>query len=226
MRVLHSVFRFHAIYGIVLGIVILLIGAGGNFLIGGLRNENYYGVRESTVALGAAVAFLVEGILLLVYSIILLKSLSGNQTVRVFKTIKAGCLISIYVQLLEQFVILFCLVVLLVKRDEYFVPLYMLIGGLVGDILALLLSVLVLYAVYKVKPGIITFYIYTLFFLIICWSVFTGFLLGFWHFLLVLILRWLISIVWLSYCLELFTLHLSIMTISLPSKNQLQHLDV
>ena len=45
--------------------------------------------------------FLVEGIFLLIYNIILLKSVKKNESVAIFKTVKLGCLIFMYLQLID-----------------------------------------------------------------------------------------------------------------------------
>ena len=83
--------KFLAVKGIVLAILILVIGAGGSFLLIGLRssyNPAYYqGVPEHFFAYYAGVGALVSGILLLIYNIVLLNKVEDNQAAGVFKTI-------------------------------------------------------------------------------------------------------------------------------------------
>ena len=104
-----------AVAWIVLAVITLLLGALGSFLLGGLRSHNitYYGLPEDRIAMAVGVGSLVDGILLLVYSIILLNKVGDNGAPEVFKTIKVGCLIFLYLELIENFLLCVFFVVLL-----------------------------------------------------------------------------------------------------------------
>ena len=47
-----------------------------------------------------------------------------------------------------------------------------------------------------------------------------GFLIGFWHFLTVLIVKLFLTIFWMIYCLHFFSVHRNMMTSTPSSKNQ------
>ena len=225
-RSLKETSKILAICGIILSIIFLLFGAAGNFLIFYLSPHEFYGVSDDKVALISGVVALVEGIVLLTYNAFLLNSVKKNKAAEVKKAIRLGCFILLYVQLIKQLLIFAAIPILLVYFDSFSFELGMLISELLFDLLGILLTMLVLYGVHMVKPDIVTIYVYILFFLMIFYAVFFGFQLGFWHYLLVSILKWLLTLLWMSYCLHLLALHRRMMT-PLPPQlhHQLRHFD-
>ena len=210
------------IVGIIAGIIFLL-GAGGNFLIAGFRTrtQDYYGVSEDSLALGNGILALLDGCLLLTFNILLLNAVRDNRAARVFKTIKVGCLTLLILQLIGHLVRFSCYLVLFILRHNYTFPLGWTISGLVLDLLGLVLTIVVLCAIIKVKPNVVTIYVYFLFILfVVYWAVMVAFL-GLWHYLIVGVIRFLLTLLWLAYCVELFALHANMMTIT-PAKNQHQ----
>ena len=88
------------IFGITVGIIILVGGAGGSFLIAGLYDSP--STLQLSVAIGLAVAFLVNGSCLIIYNILLLQLIKKNDAGEVFKTVKLTCLIFLYAQLIAE----------------------------------------------------------------------------------------------------------------------------
>ena len=79
----------------------------------------------------------------------------------------------------------------------------------ISKMVVLLVIVLALYAIHMVKPKLVTVIIYILIFLILVLAVFAAF-----HYSsLVMILKWVFTMLWLFYCLFLFSLHRNMMII-------------
>ena len=225
--------KFLAVKGIVLAILILVIGAGGSFLLIGLRSnyppDYYQGISEHVYAYYAGAGALVSGILLLIYNIVLLNKVEDNQAAGVFKTIKVGCLISLYIELLYGFLRFLGFVIFLSGISLVFLNDYVQIHdshlginivGIIGTILDLLITSLVIYAVHTNNSKIVEIYIYyegiLLVISFISLFVFTGLVYP------ALIIMSFIGIWWQIYLLDLFVQHLNMMIIAQPSENQLQ----
>ena len=102
--------KYLAIFGIILGVIILVVGGGVNFyLIADLYHRHSGGGehRRGTptlpllVTIGTAVVFLVAGIFLLYCNFLLLKSVKMNEAVAVFKKVELGSLIFLYLLLID-----------------------------------------------------------------------------------------------------------------------------
>ena len=104
--------KYLAIFGIILGVIILVVGGGVNFyLIADLyhrfsrdRHREHVGgipTLPLLVTIGTAVVFLVAGIFLLSCNILLLKSVKMNEAVAVFKKVELGSLIFLYLLLID-----------------------------------------------------------------------------------------------------------------------------
>ena len=78
--------KYVAIHGIILCILILVLGAAGNFLLAGsVENRDHVVDRYLTIGF----IFLAIGAFLLIYNLILLNRVKANRGVGVFRTIKA-----------------------------------------------------------------------------------------------------------------------------------------
>ena len=222
--------NLQAWFGIVLSIIILVFGAGGSFLLLGLRSHNYayfYGLPENFVACMVGIESLLKGLLLLIYSIILLNKVWDNRAAAVFKTIKVGCLTFLYIQLIESFLYgLVCLLLLTTNLTRTPIPDAVLIGGSVGYLLVLLLTTLVIYGVHSVKSKIISMYIHIegIFFLFS--SVILGLSIA--NVFPALIIQLIFVVSLRIYILRLFVLHVNMMTIGTapPKKYQLELDDI
>ena len=141
--------QYHAFKGIVLSILILLVGTGGNFLIAGLKAHATYGV-----------IFLAIETVLLIYNLLLLKSVRDNRTAGVFKIIKVGCLVSLYIELITEFAFLLLHILLFNDLRRSGVPIGVLIAGIFWTSALLFLTALVIYGIHGDKPKIVSAYIY------------------------------------------------------------------
>ena len=173
--------KVHAIEGIILSlcVIFLVLGLGWHYLTSrhGLTDASYYGAMW-TFMFGAT--SLLVGTLLLIYNLILLSSVMNNQGVRVFKIIKVGCLILLYLQLIVSMVSLFLVSILVFDHPDSF-PNRNQVGVLTGilvDLLFLFLRVLVIYAIHSVKPGILSLYIYITATLVFLCAIFVGAFIG------------------------------------------------
>ena len=140
------------IFGIIVGIIILVVGASGSFLIAGLYHSP--STHQLVVAIGLAVAFLFNGTGLLIYNILLLKLVKKNDAGAVFKIVKLGCLILLFTQLFVE--LMNCVVSLILladpddskDKDEFDLKLShniaMLVSGFLGILLTLLAWVYIL----------------------------------------------------------------------------------
>ena len=218
------------ILGIIVGIIILVVGASGSFLIAGLYHSP--STHQLVVAIGLAVAFLFNGTGLLIYNILLLKLVKKNDAGAVFKIVKLGCLIFLYAQLIVEMLIFVSSLILLATpddskdKDEFQLShnITMLVYGFLG----LLLTLLGLCAIHMVKPTMINVYIYIVTIL--------NFLLGLIFAVLSFVYGfsplWTITLfvdgLLVRNCVDLLALHFNIMTIPPPLKNQhqLQNFDV
>ena len=214
--------KSHAISGIALAIIILVFAAGGNFLIVAL------GVADgffNGVALGDAIAALVKVIVLLSYNIILLNTVKKNEADEVFKIIKFGCLILLYVQLTGHLIYLVAYLDFLatsyLEMSQFDV--FLIICRLEFDFLSLLIIVPALYAIHMVKPKLVNIYVYISLSLILVCVVLSGL-----HYASPgMFLKWISTLMWMLYCVRLLTLQCNMMIISPPSQelHQLQDID-
>ena len=245
------------ITGIIVGIFILVVGAGGSFLIAGLYHSpstfqllvgrsggSFFflaalykspSTLQLLVVIGTGVVFLVHGSFLLIYNIILLQLVKMNDAGAVFKTVKLGCLIILYAQLISELLICVSSLILLLAdpedskdKDELKLQLSHNIAMLVSGFLGLLLTILGLCAIHMVKPTMLNVYIYIVtilnVLLAIIFAVFS-FVAPFSPFL---IISSIVDRLWVSYSVLLFALHFYMMIIPPPPKNQhqLQNFDV
>ena len=219
--------NYLAILGTVMSLIILVFGAGGSFLLWGLRDPtiHYYGIPEYYVAGGVGVLALVHGILLLIYNIILLNNVRNNRAAGVFKTIKVGCLFVLFRQVLWGLLLSAGFVCLLAEVTRTRIPFAGQVGGLVGSIVGLLLTSLHIYAVLSAKPKILSRNIYKELIILVIGSILLGYFLFVEPFVFqvcpAVIVGLAILILENIYIVELFVLHLNMMTITEPSKNQL-----
>ena len=222
------------IFGIILGIFILVGGAGGSFFISLLYSafSNLERTRVSTLQLsvdiGTGVALLLNGSGLVIYNILLLKRVKKNDAGAVFKTVKRGCLIFLHVQLIVELVICVVSLILLADPEDSNLQLSHKITMLVSGFLGLLLTILGLCAIHMVKPKMLNVYIYIvniLNLLLVIIFVVLSFVYGFSP-------LWTITLfvdgLLVRNCVDLLALHFNIMTIPPPLKNQhqLQNFDV
>ena len=145
--------KYLAIHGIILSILFMVLGAGGTviWVIAGLGSL-------TTLAYWIGAAFLVVAILLFIYNLILLSSVRDNNGVRVFKIIKIGCLILLYLQLITML----GLVILLADRGSDPTP-----AGIGFLALGIFLTSLAIYGIHCDKPKIVSWYIYFMFFVFV-----------------------------------------------------------
>ena len=210
-----------AISGIIVGIL-YLVGAGGNFIIAGLRS----GTSLALGILALGILALLEGVFLLIFNYLLLNAVRDNRAVRVFKTIKVGCLTLLVVLLIGHLVKFSGFLALLILRHNDSMFLGVAIGGLVGNLLGLLLTILVLYAIIRVKPKIVTFYVNFFIFSVASTShVIYSVVMVLFGSVPVVIINYLLNMAYLgllcAYCVQLFAVHVNMMTIT-PAKNQYQ----
>ena len=220
------------IFGIIVGIIILVVGAGGSFLIAGLYDSP--STLQLSVAIGLAVAFLVNGSCLIIYNILLLQLIKKNDAGEVFKTVKLTCLIFLYAQLIAELSICVSYLILLAvpedskDKDEFDLQLAGNITMLVSGFLGLLLTILGLCAIHMVKPKMLNVYIYIvniLNLLLVIIFVVLSFVYDFsplWY------ISWIVGRLLVLYRVALLALHFNMLTIPPPPKNQhqLQNFDV
>jgi hypothetical protein len=154
--------KYAAIHGIILNILILVLGAGGNFLLGGLGsppeyNEDEYHRNDHRQLLynTNGIIFVVIGTLLLIYNLVLLNRVRANRAVGVFKTIKVGCLVSLYVELITNLAHLVMHAYIFASHLDGLA-----VGILFSQSLFLLLTALGIYGIHDVRPKIVSAYIY------------------------------------------------------------------
>ena len=154
--------KYHAIEGIVLSILILVLGAGGSFLIAGLLSDPNYAIQgyspEATAMYG--VIFLAIGSLFLIYNLVLLSRVRDNRTVGVFKIIKVGCLVSLYIELIAEFAFLLLYSIIFSNLRMSGISTGVLIGGTLFKSLLFLLTALVIYGIHGAKPKLVSAFIY------------------------------------------------------------------
>ena len=222
------------IFGIILGIFILVGGAGGSFFIALLYSafSNLERTRVSTLQLsvdiGTGVALLLNGSGLVIYNILLLKRVKKNDAGAVFKTVKLGCLIFLHVQLIVELVICVVSLILLADPEDSNLQLSHKITMLVSGFLGLLLTLLVLCAIHMVKPTMLNVYIYIVTILNVLLAIIFTVLSFVALFSPLLIISSIVDRLWVSYSVLLFALHFYMMIIPPPPKNQhqLQNFDV
>ena len=202
-----------AILGIILSLLTLLLGAVGNFLL--VRFRDLY----PPVGYVSGAVFLLEGTFFLIYNLFLLRSVLDNQGARVFRIIKVGCLIFLYLGLITAILLLLGIVILLVQPSSP-VPVGGLVAGLLIDFITLDLLALVIYAIHRVKPKIVSvsIYIVSILFTIIVIVV----IVGAFFYLHIVIINFIIFVLSVDYHLKIFVLHLNMMTVSSANKNHHQ----
>ena len=222
------------IFGIILGIFILVGGAGGSFFIALLYSafSNLERTRVSTLQLsvdiGTGVALLLNGSGLVIYNILLLKRVKKNDAGAVFKTVKLGCLIFLHVQLIVELVICVVSLILLADPEDSNLQLSHKITMLVSGFLGLLLTILGLCAIHMVKPTMLNVYIYIVTILNVLLVIIFTVLVFVDDFSAIWTVSWIVDRLSVSYRVSLLSLHFYMMTIPPPLKNQhqLQHFDV
>lgn len=138
--------KYQAIHGIILSLLFFLLGVvGGYFLVTGLGSA-------ATLGYGVGAALLVVGTLLLIYNLLLLSSVRNNNGTGVFKIIKVGCLILLYLGIFTML----GGVIWLADRGSDPTPAGGLIGGLV---LGIFLTSLAIFGIHSAKPKIVSLYI-------------------------------------------------------------------
>ena len=193
--------KFHAVEGIILSSLILVLGAGANFLMARLVSDPRYGLISS-VEYG--VIFIVIGTLLLIYNIFLLRRVKDNRAASVYKIIKIGCLLSLYIELITEFVYLLLHLFLHWLHPSLY--------RILLNSLFFLLNVLVIYGIHGVRPKIVSAYIYikTILFALaipLIWF-------GIWYFAFYLmIIPCIFIMVFMDYYLRLFALQINMMSI-------------
>ena len=202
--------QYHAFKGIVLSILILLVGTGGNFLIAGLKAHATYGV-----------IFLAIETVLLIYNLLLLERVRDNRTTGVFKIIKVGCLVSLYIELIPEFAFLLLHILLFNDLRRSGVPIGVLIAGIFWTSALLFLTALVIYGIHGDKPKIVSAYIYIkgILFAQVILILFTGItyimeahsIHGF--YIYVMIITFILFVISMDYYLKLFALQVDMMTI-------------
>ena len=129
--------KYQVIHGIILSLLFMVLGVG----LGSAAS--YFGIP-----------FLVVGILLLLYSHLLLSSVRVNNGVRVFQIIKIGLLIWLYLQLITKLIIFMGRVTLLGDPMQA--------GGWIVflvDLLDLAMTSLAIYIIHSAKPHIVSLFI-------------------------------------------------------------------
>jgi len=217
--------KYQAILGLIISTIFLLLGTGGNFLLARLAytssNDSYASYkRNGTLYIWSfqfGITFITVGALLLIYNLVLLSKVRANRGVGVFKTIKVGCLISLYIELFTNFgfLVMNFVSVILIGYMELVVDI------LFSQSLLLLLTVLGIYGIHGVKPKIVSAFIYIkgIFYalaiiLLLVMIVFNGIFLILPSLLLVMI--------FVYYYLKIFVLHVNMMTVDPNSPNQHQ----
>merc|ERR550519_484917 len=114
----------------------------------------------ATLGYGAGATLLVVGTLLLPYNL-LLSSVKDNNGAGVFKIIKVGCLIVLYLELVDMLVMVFMGLVTLADRGS--IPI--LAVELVGFFVDIFLTSLAIFGIHSAKPKIVSLFIYIKFIL-------------------------------------------------------------
>ena len=147
--------KHQAIHGIILSLIFLVLGVVTGWLL--ISDKIYFEQRICyNLAFGFGATFLVVGTLLLIYSLVLLRSFWNDQGFRVYQIIKGGCLILLYLELIIKLIIFIGMVILLAYQDlgSVLIPAE---GFLV---LHLFLTVLAIFAIHNVRPKIVSLYIF------------------------------------------------------------------
>lgn len=202
-----------AILGIILSILTLLLGAVGNFLLAGLH------IISPPIGYGSGAVYLVEGALFLIYNLFLLRSVRDNQGLRVFRIIKVGCLIFLYLQLILEVLALLGIVILFAQPSPQ-VSVGGLVAALLIDFIALFLSALPIYAIHRVKPKIVSVYIYIMSILFTIFVIIG--IIGAFLYLHLVLVSFIVLVFKLDYYLKIFVLHLNMMTVGSVNKNHHQ----
>lgn len=156
--------KYQAILGLIISTIFLVLGTGGNFLLASLASSE----RNGTLFVWSfqfGITFVTVGALLLIYNLVLLSKVRANRGVGVFKTIKVGCLISLYIELITTFgfLLLYFVIIIESKMDgrqmENGDGYWTLALGILLSLL-LLLTVLGIYGIHGVKPKIVSAFIY------------------------------------------------------------------
>jgi len=212
--------KYQAILGIILSSITVILGAGGNFLLAGLGSAS--GATGANIGLVSGAELLVQGTLLLIYSILLLSSVRDNNVVRVFRIIKVGCLISLYLELIIGLLLLVGIVIFLADQRSSPIPVGGLVAGFVLCFLWLLLTALVIYAIHKVKPKIVSVYIYIIGILFTIFVIIVIASSVYLHIFSIVIINLGLIILSLDYYLKIFVLQFNMMTIGSFNKNHHQ----
>ena len=217
--------KYQAILGLIISTIFLLLGTGGNFLLARLAytssNDSYASYkRNGTLYIWSfqfGITFITVGALLLIYNLVLLSKVRANRGVGVFKTIKVGCLISLYIELFTTFgfLLLYFVIIIESKMDGRQMTNgdgYLTLALGILQSLLLLLTVLGIYGIHGVKPKIVSAFIYIkgIFYalaiiLLLVMIVFNGVFLILPSLLLVMI--------FVYYYLKIFVLHVNMMTV-------------
>ena len=136
--------KYLAYHGFILSLLFMVLGAGVTIIgvIAGLGSV-------TTLACWIGAGCLVMATLLS-YNLFLLRSVRDNNGVTVFKIIKIGCLILLYLQLITM-----GLVILLADRGSDPTP-----AGIGFLVLGIFLTSLAIYGIHCDKPKIVSWYIY------------------------------------------------------------------
>ena len=144
-----------AIHGIILSILILLLGAGGTFLVTALSRSDLQGQAAMYWTLG--LGLFGAGVLLLMYNIFLLKRVMANRGKSVFKTIKFACLAFLFGELLINCYYLVSNSIALACPHQVDGQ-AVLVGIVVSRVLLILLTALGIFGIEAVKPKIVSVY--------------------------------------------------------------------
>ena len=220
--------KTQAILGIILSIIILFLGAGANFLLANLGSAPEYNGsnwREIQMYdahqiqhLACGFIFLAIGTLLLIYNLVFLDKVRANRGAGVFKVIKVGCLISLYIELITNFSYLVLYSIIFRSGRAGWLP----FGILLPQSLFLLLTVLGIYGIHGGKPKIVSAYIYikgifnalAIILFLVLMILFYG--IG------LLIIPFLLLVMFVYYYLKIFALQVNMMDVSSVQPNHHQ----
>ena len=201
--------KFHAVEGIILSLLILVLGAGGNFLYAGLITDPY---GQSNAIAMYGVIFLAIGTFFLIYNLFLLHRVKDNRAASVFKIIKVSCLVFLYLELATELAVLLLHTIFFDNLRVSGIPVGVLVAGILFKSLFFLLTALVIYGTHGVKPKIVSAYIY------IKGILYALAILSFWYGIVAysiyqMIIPLILFVACMDYYLKLFALLVNIMTI-------------
>lgn len=215
--------KYQAIFGITLSIIILVAGTGGNFLLFGLSSDQEDNERSRDpeprpeLYLSIGIILFIIGTLLLIYNLVLLLKVRANRGVGVYKTIKIGCLISLYTELIVNFSHIVLLSFVLPSDGTK-------VGILLVQSLFLLLTASGIYGIHGLKPRIVSAFIYFkgIFYALAIIIFLVAMIYGGISVFYILIIPFILFLIFTYYYLKILVLQVNLMLVSQGSPHHQQ----